>query len=113
MEIRLYVGNLSYNARDEDLKNLFSKYGSVQSVNVITDRLTGRSKGFAFVQMSSPEEAQKALELNGSSFLGRTLRVSEAKPRETRFEGERGPRGYDSGSYGRRYSGRGEGPDDI
>lgn len=89
MQIKLYVGNLSYDAKDEDLKNLFAKYGNVQSASVITDRFTGRSKGFAFVEMSSSEEAQKALELNGTEFLGRNITVSEARPKEPRSEGGR------------------------
>ena len=104
MQPKLYVGNLSYNAKDEDLKNLFAKYGTVQSVNIISDRFTGRSKGFAFVEMSSGEEAQKALELNGSDFLGRNVTVSEARPQEPRSEGRRegggGGRDRDRGGYG-------------
>ncbi len=89
MQLKLYVGNLSYNAKEEDLNTLFAKYGNVQSVSVITDKFTSRSKGFAFVEMSSVEEAQKALELNGTEFLGRNITVSEARPKEPRVEGRK------------------------
>ena len=102
MQPKLYVGNLNYNTKEEDLRNLFTKYGSVQSVNIISDRYTGRSKGFAFVEMSSGEEAQKALELNGSEFLGRNITVSEARPQEPRSEGRKG-----GGGGGRRDRERG------
>ena len=84
MQTRLFVGNLSYKAKEEDLKNLFSKYGNIQSVSVISDRYTGQSKGFAFVEMATIEEAQKALEMNGNEFMGRNLTVSEARPQEPR-----------------------------
>lgn len=89
MQPKLYVGNLSYDAKDSDLQNLFSKYGNVQSVSIISDRFTGRSKGFAFVEMASGEEAEKALALNGTDFLGRNITVSEARPKESRPEGRR------------------------
>ena len=97
MQAKLYVGNLSYNATEEDLRTLFAKYGAVQTAEVIKDRYTGQSKGFAFVEMSTGEEAQKALELNGSDFLGRNINVSEARPQERRpgggSGGNRGNRG--------------------
>lgn len=116
MQPKLYVGNLSYNAKEEDLTNLFAKFGTVQSVNIITDRFTGRSKGFAFVEMSSGEEAQKALEINGTDFLGRSITVSEARPKEGgRSEGRRGGGGgsgrrdRDRGGYGGGYGGGGYG----
>lgn len=93
MESKLYVGNLPYGTRDNDLQELFSKAGTVVSANVITDRESGRSKGFAFVEMSSPEEAEKAIQmLNGYSLDGRDLRVSIARPREER------PRGFGGGN---------------
>jgi RNA recognition motif-containing protein len=80
---KLYVGNLSYNVRDSDLEELFTAYGSVQSAQVITDRDTGRSKGFGFVEMSSDQEAQAAIDaLGGKEVDGRTLTVNEARPRE-------------------------------
>ena len=89
MQPKLYVGNLSYDAKDSDLQTLFSKYGNVQSVSIIADRFTGRSKGFGFVEMASGEEAEKALALNGTDFLGRNITVSEARPKESRSEGRR------------------------
>ena len=78
---RLYVGNLSYQVRDEELRALFSKYGRVKSLHLIRDRLTRRLKGYAFLEMA-PTEAQKALELDGTEFLGRKLVVSLAKSRQ-------------------------------
>ena len=98
MQAKLYVGNLSYNATEEELNSLFSKFGTIQSAEIIKDRYTGQSKGFAFVQMSSSEEAQKALELNGSDFLGRNINVSEARPQERRTGGGGG--GYGGGRGG-------------
>ena len=76
---RLYVGNLSYNAKQDDLGRLFSKYGQLRNVYIVRDRLTRKLKGYAFVEMSNSEEAQRALELNGSEFLGRKILVSLAK----------------------------------
>lgn len=84
MQAKLYVGNLSYQATQEEVRNHFSQCGTVQAVNLITDRATGQSKGFGFVEMSSAGEAEKALELNGTEFLGRKIVVSEARPQEPR-----------------------------
>ncbi len=96
---KLYVGNLPYNTSDADLEQLFAQHGQVQSAQVITDRATGRSKGFGFVEMSNDQEAQAAIAaLNGKDFGGRPLTVNEAKPREDRggggggFGGGRGRR---------------------
>ena len=90
---KLYIGNLSYNVSSSDLEQMLSQHGTVQSAQVITDRMTGRSKGFGFVEMSSDEEAQAAIEaLNGKDYGGRTLTVSEAKPRDSRGRGSRGYR---------------------
>lgn len=90
---RLYVGNLNFKTTDESLRNLFSEAGNVDSVKVIMDRETGRSKGFAFVEMSSDEDAQAAVQkFNGFSVDGRPLKVSEARPQEPRES--RGPRRY-------------------
>jgi len=98
---KLYVGGLPYSTSEVQLEDLFSAYGSVESVRIITDRMTGRSRGFGFVEMSSPEEAVEATEqLNGSEYGGRTLVVNEAKPRENR----RGPGG---GRHGGGYGGGG------
>lgn len=85
MEAKLYVGNLSYDAADEDLKNWFSEFGTVVSTKVITNRDTGRSKGFGFVEMSSADEAQKAIAaMNGKEVGGRSLTVNVARPMEER-----------------------------
>ncbi|MDZ4663048.1 MAG: RNA-binding protein [Pseudomonadota bacterium] len=82
---KLYVGNLSYSLDSEGLQNLFTQYGNVESANVITDRDSGRSKGFGFVEMSTDEEANAAIEkLNGSEIEGRKVTVSEAKPQAPR-----------------------------
>ena len=96
---KLYVGNLAYGVRDSDLEDLFAAHGSVQSAQVITDRDTGRSKGFGFVEMGTEQEAQAAIAaLSGSQVGGRSLTVNEAKPREDRggrggFGGGRGGQG--------------------
>ena len=88
--MKLYVGNLPYSANQQTLQDTFSKCGTVQSVNVISDRDSGQSKGFAFVEMSSNAEAQKAIqEFNGSSLDGREIKVNEAKPQEKRSGGGR------------------------
>ena len=88
---KLYVGNLSYDTDNASLETLFGEHGTVQSVSVITDRDTGRSKGFAFVEMGSDEKAQAAQDaLDGMECGGRTLKVNEAKPRENRGGGGRG-----------------------
>jgi RNA recognition motif-containing protein len=82
---KLYVGNLPFSATEETLVNTFSQCGTVDSAKLITDRDTGRSKGFGFVEMSSDTEAQTAIEkLDGQDCEGRSLRVNEAKPREPR-----------------------------
>lgn len=98
---KLYVGNLSYTTTSGDLEELFSRFGKVDSANVIEDRDTGRSKGFGFVEMSSEAEAQAAIaELHGKEHDGRALTVNEARPREERGGGGRGGRG---GGRGGRY----------
>ena len=85
MAKKLYVGNLSYNTTDGELQDVFEEFGTVESAVVISDRDTGRSKGFGFVEMSSSEEADAAIEaLDGAEVGGRTLRVNEARPRENR-----------------------------
>ena len=82
---KLYVGGLPYATTENELEDLFSEHGTVESVRVITDRMTGRSKGFGFVEMGSQAEAEAAIEkLNDSELGGRTLVVNEAKPRENR-----------------------------
>ena len=96
---KLYVGNLSYNTTSSDLEQLFSQHGTVQSAEVISDRDSGRSKGFGFVEMGSDQEAQAAIAaLNGQQQDGRALTVNEAKPREERGGSRGGSRS--GGSYG-------------
>jgi RNA recognition motif-containing protein len=93
MSNRLYVGNLADAMSDDDLQRRFARFGNVQSAKVITDRETGRSKGFGFVEMQSDAEAQAAIHgLNGHAFDGRELTVNEARPREQRADVSRGPR---------------------
>jgi len=92
MNNKLYVGGLPYATTDEQLQQLFSAHGTVESARVITDKFTGRSKGFGFVEMSSGAEAQAAIQaLNGTDLEGRNLTVNEARPQEKRagFGGER------------------------
>ncbi len=93
---KLYVGNLSYSVTNSELEELFSRFGNVESAEVISDRATGRSKGFGFVEMSTEQEAQEAINaLNGKDYNGRPLTVNEAKPREERSRG-----GYGNGGGG-------------
>ncbi|QQS45281.1 MAG: RNA-binding protein [Acidobacteriota bacterium] len=111
MSVRLYVGNLPFSATEEELENLFSQSGVVTSANIVTDRDTGRSRGFAFVEMESSEAANAAIEaLNGADFNGRSLTVNEAKPKESRGPrggGYGGGRGGGGGGYNRDRGGRG------
>jgi RNA recognition motif-containing protein len=107
MSAKLYVGNLSFDTTTEDLEKMFGASGTVQSTNIIEDRDTGRSRGFAFVEMSNDEEAQNAITaLNGKEIDGRALLVNEAKPRENRggSGGGGGRGGYGGG--GNRGGGR-------
>jgi cold-inducible RNA-binding protein len=95
MSTKLFVGNLSYDATENDLNDLFSQYGSVIEVNLMLDRVSGRPRGFAFVTMGSADEAQAATEgLNGKEWQGRALTVNEARPREER------PSSYSGGGGG-------------
>ena len=97
MGSRIFVGGLPYSATDEQLSELFTPFGQVQSARVITDRLTGQSKGFGFVEMTSADEAARAIAgLNSSQMGGRTLTVNEARPREQRDSGG----GYGGGRGG-------------
>jgi RNA recognition motif-containing protein len=101
MSTKLYVGNLSFNTSNEDLQELFGQAGTVESVNIVEDRDTGRSRGFGFVEMSSKEEGTAAIEqLNGKEIDGRALTVNEARPREERSGGGGGNRGGGGGGRG-------------
>ena len=100
MSNKLFVGNLSFDTTELALQDLFSAHGIVEEVNLVTDRATGRPRGFAFVTMSRPEEAQAAISaLNGSNVNGRNITVTEARPREERSGGGGGGggRGYGGG----------------
>lgn len=99
--MKLYVGNISFDTTEQDLEELFSEVGTVQSANIITDRDTGRSRGFGFVELSSQEEGQNAIsQFDGQEIDGRQLKVNEAKPRENRGGGGGGGRGGRGGGYG-------------
>ena len=88
MNNKLYVGGLPYSVTETQLEEVFAAHGTVESARVITDRMTGRSRGFGFVEMSSPEEAEVAIQkLNGTDLEGRSLTVNEAKPQQPRSEG--------------------------
>ena len=110
MSKRIYVGNLSYQTTENDVASLFEQAGEVESVSIITDRDTGRSKGFGFVEMSN-EDADKAIaQFNGMELNGRALTVNEARPREERSGGGGGGRGgYGGGRGGNRGGGGGGG----
>jgi RNA recognition motif-containing protein len=96
MPSKLYVGNLAFGVSNSDLEELFSKAGQVQSVAVITDKFSGQSRGFGFVEMANAEDASKAIQqFNDTELKGRNIRVNEAKPRESSFDG--GNRGGGSG----------------
>ena len=98
---KLYVGNLAYSVRDQELNDAFSQFGTVASAKVMMDRETGRSKGFGFVEMSSDAEAQAAINgLNGQPVAGRAIVVNEARPREERPAGFRSPYGGGNGGGG-------------
>ena len=102
MNTKLFVGNLSFNTTENDLQDAFAAHGTVTEANLMMDRATGRPRGFAFITMGTPEEAQKAIDaLNGSQLDGRALTVNEAKPREENRTG-----GHSSGGrreFSRRY----------
>jgi RNA recognition motif-containing protein len=104
--MNIYVSNLSFNVQDEDLKDFFAEYGEVTSAKVITDKFTGKSRGFGFVEMSDEEAAKKAIaELDQATVEGRNIRVMEAKPKEEKparsggFRGGNGGGGYNGGGY--------------
>jgi RNA recognition motif-containing protein len=110
MESKLYVGNLPYSTSEDDLRSLFAQAGTVNSVALIKDRDTGRSKGFAFVEMATQAEAEKAISMyNSYEMEGRPLKVNRARPQEDRgggYGGSRGGGGYGGGSRGGGYGDR-------
>ncbi|MDB5207916.1 MAG: RNA-binding protein [Flavisolibacter sp.] len=108
--MNIYVSNLSFNVQDEDLKEFFAEYGEVTSAKVITDRETGKSRGFGFVEMSDDAAAQKAItELDEATVEGRAIRVTEAKPKEDRPARTGGGGGFRGGNGGGGYNGGGSG----
>ena len=113
MSNKLYVGNLAFQTTSQELQELFAGAGTVESASVVEDRETGRSRGFAFVEMSTKEEAVAAIDqFNGKEVGGRALKVNEAKPRENRSPGGRGfagaPRNNGAGNRGGNYGGNRE-----
>lgn len=115
MEKRLYVGGISFQATEDELKEIFSAVGEVESVKIITDSYTGQSKGFGFVEMASEEDAKKAIEtLNGTTFMNRSIVVNEARPQQPRerggFGGGRGRGGFGGGGGKGGFGGRGGKP---
>lgn len=109
--MNIYVGNIAHEATEDDLRELFSGYGSVESASIITDRFSGESRGFGFVEMPSKDEAAEAIEaLNGHDLKGRSLTVNEAKPKAPkRGGGGGGGRGRGGGGGGGGYGGGGRG----
>ena len=109
MNTKLYVGNVPFTTTAQDLQDLFGQTGAVASVDLISDKFTGRSRGFAFVEMATPEDAQQAIEkLHGYSYEGRVITVNEARPKEDRPRGDFGGgerRGGFGGSRGDRQGG--------
>jgi RNA recognition motif-containing protein len=110
MSNKLFVGNLSFNTTENDLQDAFAAHGTVLEANLMVDRVSGRPRGFGFVTMSTPEEAQKAISaLNGAPMDGRNLTVNEARPREERSGGGGGGGGYGGGRRENRGGGGGGG----
>ncbi len=111
--MKIYVGNMSYEVQDEDLRQAFSQFGQVESVAIITDKFSGRSKGFGFVEMATKEQGQAAIDgLNGKDLKGRALVVNEARPPEKRSDdrgGYGGGKGGPGGGFGRGGEGGGYG----
>ena len=102
MNTKLFVGNLDFKVTENDLQDAFAAFGTVTEANLMVDKMSGRPRGFGFITMSIPEEAQKAIEgLNGTNLKGRNVTVNEARPKEERTGG--GGRSGGGGDYGRRY----------
>jgi RNA recognition motif-containing protein len=110
MFMNIYVGNLPYSATENSMRDLFEGYGAVTTSKIVTDKFTGSSRGFGFIEMPNADEAQKAIdELNGKDFEGRKIVVNESRPRETTGNDNRPPRregGYNGGRDGGRDGGR-------
>lgn len=108
--MNIYLGNLSYSATENTIRDLFETYGQVTTAKIVTDKFTGSSRGFGFVEMPNDDEAQKAIaELNGKDFEGRKIVVNESRPRETTGSSNRPPRregGYSNGGGSRDSGGR-------
>jgi len=112
MNTKMYVGNLSYDATDGDIRELFEAHGTVTDVFIVKDRESGRPRGFAFVSMETPEEMNAAIEaLNGVELAGRALTINEARPREERPQGGGGGGGGGRGGFNRGGGGGGRGGD--
>ena len=108
MPAKLFVGNLTFTATENDLQDYFAQAGVVVSVNIMQDRMTGRSRGFAFIEMGTKEDAEKAIQMfHAKDFQGRPLTVNEARPREERPPGGGGGGGYRGGGGDRRGGGGG------
>ena len=108
--MNIYIGNLSFDTTDDELQELFAGFGEVDSVNIIIDKYSGRSRGFGFVEMPEKADGERAVqELNGNEFMGRAIRVNEARPREERGREERGRGGRGGGNGGGNGGGSGGG----
>ncbi len=106
--MKIYIGNMSYEVQEDDLRQAFSEFGEVDSASIIMDKVTRRSKGFGFVEMSSKEAGEAAIAgLNGKDLKGRTLTVNEAKPKTENREARRGGHGGGKGSFGGGFGGQG------
>jgi cold-inducible RNA-binding protein len=99
--MKIFVGNFSFSTTEDDLRSLFAPFGNIDTISVITDRTTGRSRGFGFVEMGDRGQAEKAIEaLNGTQFGGRSLNINEARPKTDGGGGPRGPRSGGGGGRG-------------
>jgi RNA recognition motif-containing protein len=99
---KMYVGNIAFDATEEDLRNLFSEYGEIESLKIIKDQFTERSRGFGFIEMADEKDAKKAIAtLNGKDFMGKTLIVNEARPQQKRQGFNKRSSGYGGGGTGR------------
>jgi RNA recognition motif-containing protein len=106
MKINIYVGNLAFSMKDDDLRTLFESYGEVETAKIISDRATGRSKGFGFVEMTNREDGEKAINaLNGKDVQGRGIKVNEARPRQDKNDSRdfRESRGGGQGGKGKKF----------